>query len=125
MKNLRFPKETILIIDHQIEYLTHLATNEPKYKDAFDKFLNGLRTHASPSVSKSDAIEMLAQHIITKPAFDALFEGHLFIEKNPISIAIQEIMDVLQKDDVISVDPDKMERFYDSVRQRIEKIKNV
>ena len=39
---------------------------------------------------------MLAQHIITKPIFEALFEGYL-IETNAVSIAMQTMLNALQE----------------------------
>ena len=38
---------------------------------------------------------MLAQHLITKPVFDAMFAGHRFTELNPISLAMQNVVDHL------------------------------
>jgi predicted helicase len=40
---------------------------------------------------------MLAQHMITKPVFDALFEGYSFAQHNPMSQAMQGVLDVLQR----------------------------
>jgi predicted helicase len=37
---------------------------------------------------------MLAQHLVTKPVFEALFSGHSFATKNPISKAMQGVLDV-------------------------------
>lgn len=61
---------------------------------AFESFLVGLRAHLNPSISQDDAVEMLAQHIITKPVFDSLFEGYAFTEFNPVSKAMQTVLDV-------------------------------
>ncbi len=49
---------------------------------AFDSFLEELRDDLNPSVSEDEAIEMLAQHIITKPVFDAMFEDYSFAKNN-------------------------------------------
>jgi hypothetical protein len=45
---------------------------------AFDQFLQGLRDNLNDSITAADAVSMLAQHLITKPVFDALFAGHEF-----------------------------------------------
>ncbi len=42
---------------------------------AFNGFLKELQDDLNDSITRDEAIEMLAQHIITKPVFDALFEG--------------------------------------------------
>ncbi len=44
--------------------LINKNSKEAKY---FDKFLNELRDDLNPEVSESDAVDMMAQHIITKP----------------------------------------------------------
>jgi predicted helicase len=40
---------------------------------------------------------MLAQHIITKPVFEALFENYSFIKNNPVSLAMQGMVDLLEE----------------------------
>ena len=66
------------------------------HRTAFEEFLKGLRTNLNPAVSEADAIEMLAQHLITKPVFDALFEGYAFTQHNPVSQSMQSMLDVLE-----------------------------
>ncbi|NYW24524.1 hypothetical protein, partial [Escherichia coli] len=81
---------------HQMRIRALLEKPYSKGKKAFDEFLKGVRKNLNPSVSENDAIEMLAQHIITKPVFDALFEGYAFTSKNPVSQSMQKIMDILE-----------------------------
>lgn len=38
---------------------------------------------------------MLSQHLITKPVFDALFAGHDFASHNPVSRAMQKMVDTV------------------------------
>ena len=52
---------------------------------AFNEFAHELRDDLNNSVSDAEIIEMLAQHLITKPVFDALFKDHSFAEHNPMS----------------------------------------
>ena len=40
---------------------------------------------------------MLSQHIITKPVFEALFEGYSFVKNNPMSQAMQKMLDLLEE----------------------------
>ncbi|MCL2284645.1 MAG: DEAD/DEAH box helicase family protein [Fibromonadales bacterium] len=61
-----------------------------EYKTAFEQFLSGLQKNINPSITETDAIEMLSQHIITKPVFEALFEGYSFVKNNPISVSNAE-----------------------------------
>jgi predicted helicase len=56
-----------------------------------------LRDDLNDSITDSEVIEMLAQHLITKPVFDALFEDYSFASHNPVSQAMQGVLDVLQQ----------------------------
>ncbi|WP_202799672.1 DEAD/DEAH box helicase family protein [Rhodanobacter sp. 115] len=53
-------------------------------RQAFDAFAEELRDDLNPSLSDDEIVEMLAQHLITKPVFDALFSGYSFAQHNPI-----------------------------------------
>lgn len=45
----------------------------------------------------AQAIEMLAQHIITRPVFDALFSDYQFVNNNTVSRSMQRMIDLLQE----------------------------
>lgn len=102
---------------HQMRIRALLEKPYSKGKKAFDEFLKGIRENLNPSVSESDAIEMLAQHIITKPVFDALFEGYAFTSRNPVSKSMQKIMDILDAQG-LDKEHETLEGFYASVRER-------
>lgn len=46
-----------------------------KEKEAFDSFAEELRDDLNDSITDQEIVEMLAQHLITKPVFDSLFSG--------------------------------------------------
>jgi predicted helicase len=71
----------------------------------------------NPWISRDDAVEMLSQHLITRPVFDALFEGYEFAEHNPVSQTMQRMLDVLGGE-ALDKETETLERFYDSVRKR-------
>jgi predicted helicase len=89
----------------------------------FDDFLQGLRSSLNDSISADDAIDMLSQHLITKPVFDALFEDYAFAQHNPVSIVMQSMADALGEQG-LDKETEGLERFYDSVRRRAEGIDN-
>lgn len=89
----------------------------------FDAFLQGLRRNLNDSISRDDAIDMLAQHLITRPVFDALFEDYSFTEHNPVSGAMQRMLGVLDAQH-LDDENDTLKRFYDSVRIRVEGVDN-
>jgi predicted helicase len=84
---------------------------------AFLAFAEELKDDLNDSITHTEMIEMLAQHLITKPVFDALFEGYSFASKNPMSLAMQDVLDVLQEHN-IDKEADTLQRFYDSVKMR-------
>ncbi|WP_417729613.1 DEAD/DEAH box helicase [Roseovarius sp.] len=94
-----------------------LAEPGTKAREAFDGFLAELRDDLNDSISEQDAIEMLAQHLITRPVFKALFAGHQFTDQNPVSRAMQQVLDVLDENRIDKETKD-LEKFYDSVRNR-------
>jgi predicted helicase len=88
-------------------------------RQAFDAFLAELKDDLNDTISEGDAIEMLAQHIITRPVFETLFEGHKFTSENPVSRAMQSVLDVLNEQNLDKEARD-LEKFYASVRARAE-----
>ncbi len=83
----------------------------------FGDFLEKLRENLNPAVGESDAVEMLSQHLITRPVFSALFQNYRFAEKNPVSRAMQKMLDILDKAG-LKAETEKLAKFYESVRER-------
>ena len=94
-----------------------------KERAEFEAFAEELRDDLNDSIRDGEIIEMLAQHLITKPVFDALFAGYSFAQHNPMSQAMQGVLDALQEHR-LDKEADTLERFYASVRQRAEGIDN-
>ncbi|MFV0645216.1 MAG: DEAD/DEAH box helicase [Sphingomonadaceae bacterium] len=86
-------------------------------RQAFDNFLSELRDDLNGDITEADAIEMLAQHIITRPVFEVLFEGHQFTAENPVSRAMQRVLDALNEANLDKESRD-LEKFYASVQMR-------
>lgn len=94
-----------------------LAEPETRARQAFDQFLAELRDDLNNTITEADAIEMLAQHIITRPVFQVLFEGYQFTRENPVSRAMQQMLDVLDEANLDKESKD-LEKFYASVELR-------
>ena len=88
---------------------------------AFKRFSAELRDDLNDSLGDGEIVEMLAQHLITKPVFDALFQDYSFAQHNPMSQAMQAVLDVLQEHR-LDKEADTLQRFYDSVKMRAEGI---
>jgi predicted helicase len=91
--------------------------------EAFESFRDELRDDLNPSISDDDVIEMLAQHLVTKPVFDALFAGHSFATENSMSRAMQSVLDLLHEHH-LEKESSTLRAFYDSVKLRAEGITN-
>lgn len=110
------------IAKNHITRLTGILKNpNTPARNAFDAFLSELRDDLNDTITEADAIEMLAQHIITRPVFQVLFEGHQFTSENPVSRAMQRVLDVLNEANLDKESKD-LEKFYASVQLRAQGI---
>ena len=107
---------------HQ-ERIRRLIETDENYKAFFDLYVDGLHRNINPGIGETEAIEMLSQHMVTKPVFDALFGDSSFTESNPISQSMKKLLDLVDET-AYEKDQGTMQRFYDSVRQRCEGIDN-
>lgn len=117
-------REVGLIAKKFIDRITRLVITEGKYSEEFKSYLEGLRKNINPSVDECQAIEMLAQHIITKPVFDALFAEYEFVNNNTVSRSMQAMIDIL-KAEAFDKDTEVLDRFYTSVRINVGNIDNL
>ncbi len=119
----KWAKDVAVIAQRQIERITHLIDSDKSHEEAFNKFLEGLQQNINPSITKQQSIEMLSQHIITKPVFEALFENYSFVSNNPVSKSMQKMLDILEEqqndEDFVT-----LQKFYESVKKRVEGIDN-
>lgn len=119
----QWAKSVAEIAERHETRIKKLIKENKKYRLAFDRFIGGLQKNINPNITESDAIEMLSQHLITAPVFEALFEGYSFVKNNPISQAMQGMLELLEKE-AMEKDTESLEKFYDSVRKRAEGIDN-
>ncbi len=119
----KWAKDVAKIAEDQIGRINYLIEEDEAHKKAFAQFLLGLQKNINPSISKDQAIEMLSQHIITKPVFEALFEGYSFVDNNAVSKAMQSMMNILENSR-IEKDTETLDTFYQSVKKRASGIDN-
>ncbi|MBM6942627.1 DEAD/DEAH box helicase [Collinsella intestinalis] len=107
------------IAERHIERIGALVRDDEKVRERFQIFLEGLRDSLNPGISEQDAVEMIAQHMITVPVFDALFGDFEFAKSNPVSIAIDDFIATLAGRGIEEAsDADTLETVYASVRRR-------
>jgi len=119
----QWAKDVAIIAENQIERIKRIIQDEDKHQKAFEQFIIGLRKNINPSITEVEAIDLLSQHIITKPVFDALFEGYSFVKNNPISQSMQTMLDILEEQS-IEKETKELEKFYESVKMRASGIDN-
>ena len=93
-----------------------LNSGTPERK-AFMQFVEEIRDDLNPEISENDAVEMLAQHIITRPVFDSLFQGNRFTSENAVSKAMETVLSQIY-DHKIDTETRTLEKFYESVKRR-------
>ena len=106
-----------------MERINRLIAKPGEHKVAFDGLLEDLRKNINPAVSSGEVVEMLAQHLITKPVFEVLFENYSFVKNNPVSRALQSMIELL-KEQALEKDAEVLTRFYESVKMRVSGIDN-
>jgi predicted helicase len=120
----QWAKDVAVIAERQIERITYLIKEKEDQRVAFEAFLLGLQKNINPSITQAQAVEMLAQHIITQPIFDALFEGYSFIKNNAVSMSMQHMINALESGSNLAEQDETLQKFYESVRKRAEGIDN-
>ncbi|MFC5583797.1 DEAD/DEAH box helicase [Nitratireductor kimnyeongensis] len=106
---------------HIIRITTIIAKDGPE-RTAFLAFLDELHDDLNPEISEAEAIEMLAQHLITKPVFDALFKGSRFTKENPVSRAMEIVLEQLHEHN-LEKESESLAKFYASVERRAADVK--
>lgn len=119
----QWAKSVAEIAERQAERINKLIKEDTTHQQAFANFLGGLQKNINPSITQQEAVEMLSQHIITKPVFEALFDGYSFVKNNPISVSMQTMLDLLEAQ-ALEKDTETLQKFYESVKMRASGIDN-
>ncbi|WP_375673982.1 DEAD/DEAH box helicase [Bartonella sp. AA18HLJMS] len=107
--------------NHIIRLKSILADKKSEAFHAFDAFHKELKNGLNDSIEQEDALEMLAQHLVTRPIFESLFDGNEFVQNNAISQAMEKILRELDKMNIKDEAKD-LEKFYQSVKDDTEGI---
>lgn len=107
-----------------IARISRLVLDEGVLASEFDEFVKTLQHNLNPGITPDQCIEMLAQHLITRPVFDALFKEYQFVSNNSISSSMELMVELLDGE-AVSKDLEGLSKFYDSVRTDVGKIDNL
>ena len=106
----------------RVENLLKNPDNEA-LREWFDAFHIELKSSINDAITRTNAIDMMAQHILTKPVFDALFEDYDFSARNPMASALDNLQSDFAEFGLENETKD-LEGFYESVRMRAQGIDN-
>lgn len=110
------------IAERQISWIKNkLSDKKDPISLEFKKFVSSLQHNINQSIDENQAAEMLSQHLITKPIFEALFSEYSFVNQNPVSQAMESIVVELEKAG-FTKEQENLEPLYESVRMRAEGI---
>lgn len=113
-------KDVAKIAQRQIDWIKNkLSDKKDPISIEFKKFVESLQHNINKSIDENQAVEMLSQHLITKPIFEALFDSYSFVNANPVSSAMETIVVELEKAG-FAKEQENLEPLYESVRMRAE-----
>ena len=84
----------------------------------FDRFVAGLKENINDTIDREQAAEMLGQHIVIGPIFDALFADYQFNENNAVSKTMARMVDTLHEYG-LGKDTTVLRTFYASIKNQI------
>ncbi len=117
----KWTSDIIITVDRIKDTLRDVLDNHSDVNDEFILFVESLQNNINTSINKEDVIDMVAQHLITKPIFDALFQNYSFSDSNPISKSLNRLVDKLDKHQ-FSDELKKLESLYKGIKNRVSKI---
>lgn len=113
-------KDVAKIAQRQITWIkTKLQDKKDPITIEFKQFVESLQHNINEDIDEDKSIEMLSQHLITKPIFEALFEEFSFVHSNPVSAAMENIVMELEKAG-FAKEQENLAPLYESVKMRAE-----
>ncbi len=113
----QWAKDIAEIADRHTQRIKNLISVPGKPQKEFNIFIYNLQQNLNAAISTEKAVELLAQHLIARPVFEALFENYSFVKNNPVSQSLEKILAVFDTQDT-DEDSAQLQKFYDSVRER-------
>ena len=115
----RWGEEISKIVKNQTEKLKLDIDADKTKKVEFVRFLREIRDDLNDQITEDEAIEMLSQHLVTEPAFKALFDkGDDFVEMNSVSKSMKGIVERIYSVELQKNAKGVLGEFYDDIRSR-------
>ena len=116
----RWGREVARITNTITGHVRAAVEGDADLAEKFNQFSAQMVATIGGHLPAGDLAVMVAQHVVTMPVFDALFAGSGFADRNPISMALNELLDEFKAKDIRLRDETvELDRFYDSVRTRL------
>ena len=106
----------------QIECIPTVLDESQTSQKAFEDCRTELKESLNCELSDNEIVELLGQYVVIKPILDAVFEDFPFAEKNPISKAMGEMLEILDKEGMKKA-TSILTSFYEAVRLRMKNVK--
>lgn len=112
----QWAEDISIIAERHKKRIMQLISTDEKHKKDFQEYMDGLHKNINPYITDEEAIEMLAQHLITQPIFQAVFKDFAFADNNSVSVAMGKILDLLDNDGSMEHDRQVLDGFYRQVQ---------
>ena len=109
-------KVSVIVQRHTEEIKKLIAQKDSPQAAAFNQFLADLHKIINPAITEDEAVDMLAQHLVTRPVFEALFDNFSFVQNNPVSKSMTQILYQLDKTGLEHARAE-LQSFYDNVKE--------
>ena len=107
--------------EHIKLFIKVLSDSEPS-KKAFEGFKSELKNTLNGELTDNEVVEMLGQHVVTKPILDAFFGDYPFSAMNPIAKAMTEMGEKLDNEGMKKATK-LLNGFYKAVQIRMKNVK--
>lgn len=106
------------IVRRHVEVMRERIATDPAAQAHFARYHALLKTAIYSAVSPDDALIMLAQHGVSARLFDTLFGSDDFSRHNPISVAMNAALGLLQ--DLTTEEEQKtLDKLYDNISRKV------
>lgn len=113
---LEWADKIAAIVERHVRQIAQILASGGDARTAFNSFLADLHKNINPTITEADAIDMLAQHLVSRPVFEALFDNYSFASQNPVSKSMSAVIAQLDKSG-LAKDRAELDKFYREVRE--------
>ncbi len=114
----RWAKDVADVVSRIQERIGDKVADDGPAREKFDTYMRGLRDIIHEGISESEGVGMLAQHVVTRRIFNAMFGTDEFAQSNPVSAALDVVLEELHRHG-LETELRDLEKFYKSIEARV------